>query len=223
MADSRSVKTSFTAGELAPQLLGRADLRAYANGARQLTNVFIQPTGGLTRRPGLRHIATLPGYARLIAFEFNTEQTYLLVLTDHKLSVFMGDAQVAEVAAPWALSQLSQLAFTQSADTLLICHPDLDPKRVTRTSHTSWTIDAWPWVEVPTHRFVNAAVTMTPSATTGTITLTAGGNVFLPGHAGQRWRLGGTVGVEDVLAGVRVAHLLGADRGGEHHQQSQTE
>ena len=191
MADSRSVKTSFTAGELAPQLLGRADLRAYANGARQLTNVFIQPTGGLTRRPGLRHIATLPGYARLIAFEFNTEQTYLLVLTDHKLSVFMGDAQVAEVAAPWALSQLSQLAFTQSADTLLICHPDLDPKRVTRTSHTSWTIDAWPWVEVPTHRFVDAAVTMTPSATTGTITLTAGGNVFLPGHAGQRWRLGG--------------------------------
>ncbi|RVT92055.1 hypothetical protein EOD42_20205 [Rhodovarius crocodyli] len=191
MADSRTVKTSFTAGELAPELLGRADLRAYANGARKLTNVFIQPTGGLTRRPGLRHIATLPGYARLIAFEFNTEQTYLLVLTDRLMSVYMGDAQVAQLASPWALSQLSQLSFTQSADTLLICHPDVDPKRVTRSSHTAWTIDAWPWVEVPTHRFVDAGVSMTPSATTGTITLTAGGNVFLAGHAGQRWLIQG--------------------------------
>ena len=56
MAQFRTLKTSFTAGELAPELLGRPDLRASANGARRLRNVFIQPTGGVTRRPGLRHV-----------------------------------------------------------------------------------------------------------------------------------------------------------------------
>ena len=98
MAQSRTLKTSFTAGEVAPELLGRPDLRAWANGARALRNVFIQPTGGVTRRPGLRHVAMLPGAARLIAFEFNTEQTYLLVLTDGLLSVYIEDGQVAQVA-----------------------------------------------------------------------------------------------------------------------------
>src|SRR3954462_12328892 len=97
MALSRTLKTSFTAGEVAPELLGRPDLRAWANGARMLRNVFIQPTGGLTRRPGLRHVALLPGAARLIAFEFNTEQSYLLVLTAGQLQVFIGDAQVAQL------------------------------------------------------------------------------------------------------------------------------
>jgi hypothetical protein len=32
-------KTNFTGGELDPHLLGRGDLRAYENGARELTNV----------------------------------------------------------------------------------------------------------------------------------------------------------------------------------------
>src|SRR3954447_26239236 len=130
MAMGRSVKTSFTAGELGDQLLGRGDLRAFENGARRLRNVFIQPTGGVTRRPGLRHVATLPGTARLIAFEFNTEQTYLLVLTHGQLQVFIGDAQVAQVPAPWTATMLPQVAFTQSADTLLVCHPEMVPQRI---------------------------------------------------------------------------------------------
>src|SRR5690242_8397951 len=129
-AQSRSLKTSFTGGEIAAELLGRPDLRAWANGARLLRNVFIQPTGGVTRRPGLRHVATLPGPARLIAFEFNTEQTYLLVLTAGAMRVLVGDAQVAQVAGPWTEAMLPGLAFTQSADTLLLCHPDLPPFRI---------------------------------------------------------------------------------------------
>ena len=48
------LKTNFTAGEISPLLFGRGDLRAYDNGAAQLRNVFIHPTGGVYRRPGLR-------------------------------------------------------------------------------------------------------------------------------------------------------------------------
>lgn len=88
----RRVKTSFTAGELSPELMGRPDLRAYENGARFLRNVFILPTGGIVRRPGLRHLAALPGLARLIPFEFSTEQTYLLALSAGSITVFRDDA-----------------------------------------------------------------------------------------------------------------------------------
>jgi hypothetical protein len=189
MAQSRTLKPSFTGGELAPELLGRPDLRAWANGAQRLRNVFIQPTGGVTRRPGLRHVATLPGAARLIPFEFNTEQTYLLVLTDGLLSVFVGDVQVAQVAGPWTAAMLPQLAWTQSADTLLLCHPGMRPQRVTRSSNTDWSIAAWSFSTPPFHRFAGSGVTLAATGTTGSVTITASSAVFQAAHAGVLFRM----------------------------------
>ena len=37
-------KNTFSTGELAPELWGRSDLSAYANGAARLRNVFIEPS-----------------------------------------------------------------------------------------------------------------------------------------------------------------------------------
>ena len=62
-------KTSFTAGELDPLLRGRLDLKAQEDGAARLRNVVVHPSGGVSRRPGLRLIASLPGALRLVAFE----------------------------------------------------------------------------------------------------------------------------------------------------------
>ena len=188
---SRRIKTSFTAGELAPELLGRTDLRAYENGARRLRNVVILPTGGLSRRPGLRHLATLPGPVRLVSFEFNTEQTYLLVFSAGRMRVFLGDAEVAQLDGPWTGAMLDQIAYTQNADTLLLLHPDMPPQRVTRTGHTSWTIAPFAFARAPFHRFAPPEVTLAASATTGSVTLTASAPVFAAVHAGTRLRIGG--------------------------------
>jgi len=212
MAASRQIKASFTAGELAPELLGRGDLRAYANGARRLRNVFIQPTGGVTRRPGLRHVAILPGPARLLAFEFNTEQTYLLVFTDGAFRVFLGDAPVAQGSGPWTGAQLPQLAFTQSADTLLLCHPDLPPQRLTRTSHTDWTLADWSWSRAPTYRFAWPEVTLTPSGTSGSVTVTASGPVFVAAQLHSAFRLRGRPGtITNVASPTQVTLALAED------------
>lgn len=190
MSAIRRIKTSFAAGELSPELLGRADLRAYENGAARLTNVFILPTGGVRRRPGLRHLAMLPGRARLIVFEFSTEQTYLLVLTDRRLGVWRGDVEVASIATPWTEAELPQLGWTQSADTLLVVHPEVPPQRITRTSHTDWLIAPWAFSAEPYHRFAPAEVTLSPSATTGSTILTASASIFTTGHVGATFRIG---------------------------------
>jgi hypothetical protein len=186
----KRTKTSFTAGELAPELLGRPDLRAFENGARRLRNVVIQPTGGVTRRPGLRHVAMLPGPARLLPFEFNTEQTYLMVLTDGKLSIYATDLKIAELIAPWTETMLPQIGFTQNADTLLLTHPDMCPQRIQR-SNAGWNISAWSFTQDPFFRFAAADVTLTPSAVNGTITISASAQIFTPEHIGVRFRIGG--------------------------------
>ena len=186
----KRTKTSFTAGELAPELLGRPDLRAFENGARRLRNVVIQPTGGVTRRPGLRHVAMLPGMARLLPFEFNTEQTYLMVLTDGKLSVYAADLKIAELVAPWTETMLPQIGFTQNADTLLLTHPDMRPQKVQR-SNAGWTITPWAFTQDAYFRFAAPEVTLTPSALNGTITISASASVFAVEHIGVRLRIGG--------------------------------
>ena len=129
-------KTSFTSGEVSPRLLGRGDLRAYENGAAKLRNVFVHPTGGVTRRHGFRYMDTARGNGRLVSFEFNTEQVYLLVFTNLFVDAFRDGTKVASFATPWTEAQIKQIVWVQTADTLLVVHPDVKPKKITRTSDT---------------------------------------------------------------------------------------
>jgi hypothetical protein len=195
MSRVRIQKTNFTAGEVSPRLLGRSDLRSYENGAAKLRNVFIHPTGGLSRRAGLRYVDSIPGPGRLISFEFNTEQVYLLVFTDQNVGVYRTGIKVAEFATPWTEDHLRQINWTQSADTLLVVHPDVPPKKITRTSESEWRISDWVFSEVngriyqPHHKFAGDDVTVQASGITGQITVTASEDVFVPDHSGTRLRI----------------------------------
>lgn len=197
MTRVRNVKTNFTAGEVSRELLGRGDLRAYENGALALRNLFIFPTGGVTRRAGLRYIGTAAGNGRLIAFEFNTQQTYLLVLSDGQIDVYADGALSATLSAPWPESAIAQLAWTQSADTLLLTHPDYPPKKLTRNAGGTFALEDWTFftenavIEQPYYKFADSAVTLTPSGTSGSITLTSSADVFSSGHNGTRLRVAG--------------------------------
>lgn len=198
MTRVRQVKTTFTSGEVSRKLLGRADLRAYENGALRLRNVFIQPTGGITRRSGLRYIDSVAGAGRLIAFEFNTEQTFLLVLSDEQLDIYAGDVKIDTLSASWGADQIRNIAWTQSADTLLLVHPDLKPLKLTRSAGSVWSLDEWSFftdsniVHQPYFKFAGSEATLTPSGTSGTITLTSSEAVFSEGHEGVRLRVQGS-------------------------------
>ena len=222
MARIPTIKTTFSAGEVSPDLLGRGDLRAYENGALKLRNVFIQPTGGVIRRAGLRYIDTVAGNGRLVAFEFNTSQTYLLVITDMQITIYADGVEEAVLASPWTFNDIPQLAWTQSADTLLLTHPDYAPRKLTRNSGGSWAITNWDFyskdnrVMQPMYKFAGAGVTLTPSAISGTITLTSSAAVFEAGHAGTRLRVGNKevqitiVNSPTVVTATVIETLLGA-------------
>lgn len=196
MTRTKIVKTTFTSGEVTADLLGRGDLNAYDNGALKLRNVFIQPTGGIIRRSGLRYIDTVLGTGRLMSFEFNSEQTYLVVVTHLKLSIYANDSLEITLNAPWSVGDIPQLAWTQSADTLLLMHSDTPPKKLVRSGMGVWSIIDWEFykdvnrIRQPMYKFADSIVTLTPSATIGTITLTASIPVFVAGHTGTRLRIG---------------------------------
>lgn len=197
MARTRLSKNSFSGGEISPFLIGRGDLKAYENGMATMRNLIIYPTGGVRRRPGLRHVDKALGPARLVAFEFNIEQTYLLVFSDQKLSVYQDGVNVATITTPWTEDQLGLLIWTQSADTLLVVHPDVGPRKITRTSHVAWTVDEWAFysdeetgkIYQPYYKFAKDDITLQANGVSGTVTLTASEDVFVDDHVETRMRL----------------------------------
>lgn len=83
-------------------------------------------------------------------------------------------AEVYEIATSYVTADLFELKFTQSADVLYIVHPDYPPAKLSRTGHTSWTIEDIVFQDGPYLSTNTTSTTLTPSAATGTgITLTA--------------------------------------------------
>ena len=151
MPRSTFAYTNFTAGELSPRLDGRTDLQKYFQGCKTLQNMVIHPHGGATRRPGTKFIAETKssGEARLIPFEFSTTQTYVLEFGNTYMRVYKDGGQVlnsgtvVEISTPYSAAEANELKFTQSADVLFIVHPSHQPRKLSRSSHTSWSLSLY--------------------------------------------------------------------------------
>lgn len=154
---ARANQTSFTSGEIGPELLARIEVSRYYSAAKLMRNVLVRPQGGARRRPGMAHVQQLAGTTgvdgiRLIPFAFNTEQTYVIALTAGALHVWRSDGLflATVTGCPWTGAQAAQMNRAQSADTLLLFHPDVAPQRVTRgVVETSWTVGSVSWSNIP--------------------------------------------------------------------------
>lgn len=189
MRPVRAIQTSFTSGEIGPTLAARIEVAKYYAGMELGRNVLVRPQGGIRRRPGMLHVATLSGGTtgiRLIPFAFNTEQTYIIAIYDSAFQVFRGPDGVAlatVTGCPWNATQASQMNFAQSADTLLLTHPDVAPQRIRRgATETTWTRDAIPLTNIPTYDFGSGAEAI--------ISSTRGWPTCVTFHEGRLWLAG---------------------------------
>jgi hypothetical protein len=206
MARFVTMQTNFTSGELDPLVRARTDLKTYGNALEKATNVVCQPQGGITRRSGTKYITSLPNSGvesagngvRLVPFEFSVSDSYMLCFTHNRMHVFKNGAQVTNINGsgnPYlvttiAASRLNDLCWTQSADTLIVTNENMPPVIIVRGgSDSTWTSSALAFDSIPKYAFTlaysNPAGTLTPSAVTGKIKLTASAAVFNASHEGQ--------------------------------------
>ena len=199
------IQTNFASGELDPLLRARVDLNQYQNGAERLENVLVQPQGGVRRRGGMKYLYELPSAAnpqngtRSIAFEFSVDDHYMLVFTNQRMYVFKnrtlitningtGDDYLAVTAVTSSI--LSSMCWTQSADTLIVAHKDINPVKIVRgATDASWTVSNMAFDSIPKYAFTlslsNPAADITPSEVSGSIKLTASAGVFSAAYVDQ--------------------------------------
>ena len=232
-------QTNFSVGELDPLLRARTDLSQYQNALEEATNVVIQPQGGLRRRDGLEFIYSFGSSFdkfKLIPFEFSVNDSYLLVVVPGRIYVFKDGVLQANIngsgndyvaGSVITSAMIDELQFTQAVDTLILCHEDLETKRLVRNTDTSWTLENLPLTNLPQHAYAfdrqSPNFSITPSATSGNVTLTASsvttdtGTAQAGGASSITLKSGSSFSSDDAPNGMWVTLTSGTGAGQERY------
>ena len=189
----RQLKTTFQAGELDPLMNMRSDVNAYVNGAKKMQNVALFSQGGFKRRNGTKRYASLTGDARLVGFDFDDNEQYIMAFGNQRVDIYYLETNALAqsiTGCPWTTSILYEMQFSQAGDTMIVTHPSMATQKIFRTGLTTFTRSAYAFDEdtanvyQPYYKFADTSVTLSSSATTGTTTITASASYFTSSYVG---------------------------------------
>ena len=199
------LRSSFNAGKISPLLDGRVDTEKYASSCRVLSNFIPKVYGGAFRRPGTLFLGAggdESEQVRLMPFNVSATTRYLLELGYEYLRVWNADGTafidkvnspytaVLELVTPYAAADLFEVQMAQVGNICYFSHPAYPPQRLIRSVDAAFldgetgkaeTVFTWSAVDLSFPAFLDTnhtEVTATPSATSGTITITFSENIF---------------------------------------------
>jgi hypothetical protein len=152
------ILTNFTAGVFSPRLNGRVDVAKYYNAARKIENMVVYPHGGASRRLGTVFVAetkTSANISRLIPFQFNIEQAYIIEMGHEYLRFYKDNGQITtglaayEISTPYTTALIDSVRYAQNSDTMRIVNKSVAPQILTRTAHTAWTLATSTFIATP--------------------------------------------------------------------------
>ena len=117
MAKSSPIQPAYVSGEVSPLIRGRVDNERWGSSLQTLENFIPLIQGPAQKRPGTEFLAPAMGASRLIDFQFNTEQAYVLEFGDQKMRVYKDRGLVLEGSAKTitAATQANPVVLTAAA------------------------------------------------------------------------------------------------------------
>lgn len=196
MCAIRALQSQFNAGVWDEQMDGRVDLATYPNSLHQLENMFIDPRGPISLRPGFRFIAKTKDNLKgvwLFSFITSSEEAYVIEAGQNYFRFYKNQAQILsggvpyEIATPYSATDLPYVVVVPSADVTYLFHSQYAPRKLSHLSDTNWVLAEVNWtVPVLKEMGLKPATTLTLSAVTGSgVTATAGSSVFLNRDVGR--------------------------------------
>lgn len=154
MTKIHHTQCTFNAGELSPNLWGRADIAKYQQGCKVLKNFIPLVQGAANRRRGTYFITELldatgqpPRYVRIVPFEFSRTESYVIEFQDkfcrfhfNGEPLYNDDGSFYTIQSPYLGPDLRGIQFTQSADVLYMAHRNYPVFKLMRFGHKDWVI-----------------------------------------------------------------------------------
>jgi hypothetical protein len=172
------LQANMTRGELTPLVHARADSEHYAAGVAEARNVVVTRYGGVTRVPGTIYDGSAKfgdRRARWLRFEFNRQQVYAIEAGHLYFRFWTTGGRIesppgtpVEVVTPYTEDDLRYLRVRQLGDVIYIwCRKAAggahQPRRLTRNSETSWTLEAHVMTGGPFIKEATEGTVLTPS------------------------------------------------------------
>lgn len=194
-----AIQPAFTGGEISPDVASRVDIDKYQLALLQAENAVIKPYGAVAKRAGLVYCGAAKTPAKkvlLYPFRFSVSLSYLLEFGNQYVRVWReGTYLDVELETPFADADLSALRFVQSVDVLYIASGKYPVKKILRYAENNWQIKELDFVQPPMGDLnPDEDLTITPSAITGTITLTASKDLFTADDVGSWVELSQRIG-----------------------------
>lgn len=203
---------SFQYGEVSDSLIMRVDTPIYAQSAQRIENMIITAEGAAKKRPGLQHIydyglsSSGQAQSHLFRFVFDSNEEYIISIEQGKIRCFFLDPSDGSVslvdtltqdvdaqALPFDEDYIQEYTTAQYGDVMFICHPLFAPRTLTRTGLYSFEVSTYSFdrradnkvTYQPYTAFQAQGVTLNPSATTGSVTLTTSVPYWTSDHVGS--------------------------------------
>lgn len=150
-------RLAFNGGEISPAMSLRCDMDAYARSCSSLLNWEVSPTGGITRRRGMRTLApAATEESRLIPFTYSSTLTYLIEISSSAITVRNTDGHPIQTFAnnedsDWGYDDLSLITHLQLNSILLILSPESPPMQLQIQADYSWTLKPYTFKNPPWH------------------------------------------------------------------------
>jgi hypothetical protein len=208
MQKARIPLTNFQYGEISPSLSSRTDSAIYNSSAQSVKNFFLMSEGGVQKRGGFKAIhdftdvtedTSVTQQVRIIPFNFSDDEQYVVALSNGKAQFFFihpATGAVTSVATvttdinsatvPWTQQYLHEITYAQGGDILFLAHPTFQTQQIVRTGLSSFEVQPFEFqvraggakTYQPYFQFQASGVTLDPSDTSGSITVTTSAAYF---------------------------------------------
>jgi hypothetical protein len=175
-----AAKTITGATQADPVVVTTSAAHGYSNGDA----VYIDSVGGMTE---LNRPTSEYRVANVTATTFELQNIDGTDIDGTGFTAYTsgGNVQkVYEISSPYSASEVMDIQYRQSADIIYLVHRDYTERQLTRTGDTAWTLTLTDFIDGPYLDQNVTATTLTPSATSGTITFTASATTGINGGDG---------------------------------------
>lgn len=125
MADLKSnIITSFTGGELGPNVAGRVDSDDLKSGVRHVENFIPQPQGGLKKFYGTRKIATIDGIGTKVMVPFDGASEPLTLLFANDKMYYLTEFDYVDTGVSVQTSGVDGASYVQINDVIKFASKD---------------------------------------------------------------------------------------------------
>lgn len=184
----------FNNGEVSRNIESRVDLPLYKRSCSICLNYDVLPEGGARNRAGTKfiskaNVATEPAYLK--PFSYSDDKSYTLEFGANTVRIWdnQTDTAIQTLASVYAVADVGDIQFERSFDVMWMVHPLYPMQTLTRTSVSTFTLEATEFDFPPFLEENETAVTLTAGANTGSTTLTASAPTFSASDVGNYYQV----------------------------------